>query len=176
MEVFSKNKLLLKSVIVLIVLNLITIGAFIWKGFLSRPENSLARQNAGENGAPENRKDVLKILQKELLLTEDQLSKMQELRENFLKNEKDLKETIRSQRDSMNTLMFNKNFDDIKVTEIAKRISENEYKMELMRLEQAKGFRLICTEKQLEKFQDLVKEIKDYFKPGDPKNKRNYNK
>lgn len=172
MEIFLKNKLLKRTVITLIILNFISIGAFIWKGFFATPIDTLNQQKSEDRDNQENKRDVLEILRKELDLTENQMEQMQKLREDFSRNEKKLKETIRSQRDSMNILMFNKNIDEEKVMTLVKRISENEYKMELMRLEQAKGFRTICTERQLEKFEDLVKEIRDYFKPDKPKNKK----
>ena len=50
--------------------------------------------------------------------------------------------------------------------DLAKRVSEYEYKMELLRYEQAQQFKSICTPEQREKFEALVKEIRDYFKPN----------
>lgn len=37
--------------------------------------------------------------------------------------------------------------------------------MELLRFEQAKELKSICNDKQQEKFEKLVKEIRDYFRP-----------
>lgn len=37
--------------------------------------------------------------------------------------------------------------------------------MELLRFEQAKEMKLICNAEQQEKFEKLVKEIRDYFRP-----------
>jgi ribosome biogenesis GTPase A len=68
--------------------------------------------------------------------------------------------------------MFNKSINDTLILSLAKRVSQNEYKMELLRFEQAKKFKTLCTPEQLEKFNDLVIEIRDYFKPEkEPKRK-----
>ena len=65
----------------------------------------------------------------------------------------------------MNAAMFNKTIDEETVKALAQRISDNDYEMEMMRFEQAKEFKSICNDEQLEKFEGLVKEIRDYFKP-----------
>ena len=74
-------------------------------------------------------------------------------------------DAVRNERDSMNTVMFNKNNNEELVKSLAKRISDNEYQMELLRFDQAKEFKSICTPEQLEKFEGLIKEIRDYFRP-----------
>ena len=79
---------------------------------------------------------------------------------------------IRSERDSMNLQMFNINTNEEKLKQLALNVSQNEYKMELLRIEQARQLKSICTPKQLEKFSSLVKEIRDYFKPQDRPGRR----
>jgi Spy/CpxP family protein refolding chaperone len=66
----------------------------------------------------------------------------------------------------MNALMFNKLTDEAVVKALARGIAESEYQMELLRLEQAQNLKAICTPEQLEQFEALVKEIRDYFKPN----------
>ena len=61
--------------------------------------------------------------------------------------------------------MFNKNTDETKIKLLAKQIADAEYQMELLRFEQAKELKLICNAEQQEKFEKLVKEIRDYFRP-----------
>ena len=113
----------------------------------------------------EDYKNVSRILKKELNLSEKQDSKLIELRESYYLKEIDLKKTIKDYKDEMNEKMFNKNTDEIKIKLLAKQIADAEYQMELLRFEQAKELKLICNAEQQEKFEKLVKEIRDYFRP-----------
>ncbi len=125
-----------------------------------------------EHRQPNLQRDASSILEKELELSKTQVLQIKKLRTDFFSKEKVLEKIIRSERDSMNNLMFNEITDDILINQLAKRVSENEFQMELLRINQAKELKSICTPNQLEKFGGLVKEIRDYFKPeNQPKNK-----
>jgi Spy/CpxP family protein refolding chaperone len=184
MDIFTQNKLLIRGIIVLAVLNIASIGVFVWKDFIHQPRQD--RQNISghpprpedfnddrpprpedaENRPPQYKtfQDVSTVLEKELHLTPSQVAQIQALRVDFFKKEQVLGTTIRTKRDSMNQLMFNKLTDETVVKALARGIAEQEYQMELLRLEQAQTLKMICTPEQLERFNDLVKEIRDYFK------------
>ena len=164
MDIFTEKKFLIRLVILLTALNLLSIGVFIWKD-LSRKQPPPDRQDI--------KKDVTSILEKELSLSEKQSGEMKKLRAGFFEKEKVLREIIRSERDSMNSIMFSKATDDEQVKSLAKRIADNEYKMEMYRYEQAKEMKNICNTEQLEKFEKLVKEIRDYFKPDNQPERKN---
>lgn len=164
MEIFAQNKLLKGLVVALVVINIITLGTFFRKEY-SRP---------GQRPIiPDDFRDVSGILQKELNLTPDQTEKIKGIRSGFFDKEKLLSLSIRGERDSMNMIMFNKNTDDSLLKSLARSVAENEYKMEMLRIEQAQQLKAICTEQQLEKFDKLVIEIRDYFRPDNmpPKKK-----
>ena len=65
----------------------------------------------------------------------------------------------------MNVIMFNKLTDSLLIKSLAANIAANEYQMELMRFQQANELKKICNPQQLEKFERLVIEIRDYFRP-----------
>jgi Spy/CpxP family protein refolding chaperone len=113
----------------------------------------------------ENFREVSGIIEKELNLSETQVTQFNDLRNTYFKKERMLHELIRSQRDSMNEEMFNQQTNDTLLKLIAIRISKNEYQMELLRIEQAAELKKICTPAQLKKFESLMIEIRDYFKP-----------
>ena len=112
-----------------------------------------------------NIEEVFGVLKDELQLNATQIEQLKTLREDFFSKESKLSKTIKSQRDSMNELMFNALTDTVLVKLIAKRVSENEFKMEMLRFEQAKTLKTICTPDQMKKFESLVIDIRDYFKP-----------
>jgi Spy/CpxP family protein refolding chaperone len=163
MDIFAKNKLLKWCVAALLIINVLVLGAFFLKEYSQHNQRPII---------PDDFRDVSGILQKELDLTPIQAEQMKKIRADFYAKEKLLSFTIRGERDSMNMIMFNKNRDDSLVKLLARDVAENEYKMELLRLEQAQQLKTICTPQQLEKFDKLVIEIRDYFRPDNrpPKN------
>jgi hypothetical protein len=72
----------------------------------------------------------------------------------------------------MNVAMFNKVTDDALIQFLAIKISQNEYQMEMLRYEQAKELKSVCSPKQQEQFEHLVIEIRDYFRPDNQPKKR----
>ncbi len=159
MDVFTQNKILIRVIIVLIAFNLIFIALILREDFRTRPHKSPII-----NG----KDDVSALLKKELNLDENQTQQIRDLRMTFFDKERFLASAIRSERDSMNELMFGNNTNDILIKSLAKRIADNDNQMELLRYEQALKLKSICNPVQLEKFNGLVKEIRDYFRP-DPK-------
>ena len=156
MDVLKQNKLLIKLIILLVVMNL-AIMIFL---IISKPPMPMDGRRPDRN-----MNEVFGVLKDELQLNATQIEQLKSLREDFFMKESKLAKTIKSQRDSMNELMFNAQTDTLLVKSIAKRVSDNEYKMEILRFEQAKTLKTICTPAQMKKFESLVIDIRDYFKP-----------
>ena len=154
MDIFSRNKFLVRVVAFLLLLNLFSIGYF-WLG------------RKGNDGRRPKRpiEQLTAILKKELQLTDKQAEDLKKIRQDFFNKEQPLSQAIRAKRDSMNMEMFNENTDTARVKAIAKRVADGEYQMELYRLEQAQQLKTICTPEQLKKFQGIVIDIRDYFQP-----------
>jgi hypothetical protein len=162
MDVFAQKKYLLRISVLLFSMNIILISIFVWKE-MHRPEGFHRPP-----GPPHHRVNIQKlnqILKEKLELNEEQLSKFKSLRSKFHQEEYKVLSLLRSQRDSMNVEMFRKESDDAFLNGLAQRVSENEHKMELLKIKQARELKSICTEEQLEKFEDFVFEIREYFKP-----------
>ena len=164
MDIFTKQKLLIRIIVFLIVLNLGSISFFIWRD-LKHKEPLLFPKN-------EDYKDVTSVLKKELNLSDNQVLQFDEIRKRNFEKQSVLKKIIRDDKDAMNSEMFNVKTDETKIEMLAIRISDNEYKMEMLRFDQAKELKAVCNKKQLEKFENLVKEIRDYFRPDNQPNKR----
>jgi Spy/CpxP family protein refolding chaperone len=157
MDIFSQKKVLIRLVVILAILNVMSVGIMLWNGIVI---------NNSRNIPPRvEKRDLSTILKNELNLTDQQAEQIKEIRDDFFKEERKLSSVIKMERDSMNTLMFNKNTDEQLVKSIARRVAENDYQMEMLRFEQAKQMKSICSKEQLEKFGSLVREIRDYFKP-----------
>ena len=154
----------MRIVILVTTLNILLISALLWKDFFHRPPPPIENTN--------DRRDVSGILQRELHLSGKQVEQIKNLRSEFINKEKELEETIRSERDSINATMFNHNTDKELIKSLARRVADNEYKMELLRFDQAKELKTICTPEQLQKFDGLIREIRDFFRQDEkPKRK-----
>ncbi len=164
MDILTQKKFLIITIIVLAVLNLSSIGFMMLNGN-HKHQDTLQKPVSIQENRSENPRDVSKVLETELNLNSRQVEQIKKLRSEYFDIEKELSRTIRSARDSMNSIMFNKSTNEEFVKVLARRISETEYEIELLRFEQAKRFKNICTPEQLEKFVGLVKEIRDYFRP-----------
>ena len=201
MDIFTQKKLLVRVVILLVIINICSICIFLWKDAIRKDQPAQQLHNDEYNGenrtgnsgpSPRNRedeneirkdknvgppqndehKDVAHILEHELGLTQQQAEQIGSIRESFFEKEKLLEAVIRGERDSMNMQMFNKNTNEEQLKSFAHSVSENEYKMELLRIDQAQQLKRICTQKQLEKLNNLVIEIRDYFRPDNRPNRQ----
>jgi Spy/CpxP family protein refolding chaperone len=162
MDIFTQNKVLIRIVILLTVLNLLFIGLFLWKDIIHKPP---------PQGKTNEFRDVSDILKRELDLSKEQVDKIRILRSSYFKTEEALATVIKGQRDSINMIMFSKRTNEELVRSLARRVAENDYKMELLRFEQAQELKSVCTPEQVEKFEGLIIEIRDYFRQ-DKKPKR----
>ena len=178
MDIFSQKKLLIRLVFFLVFMNLSAMGVFVWKEFIQKPPHLRGDfhppSDNYRNPPPHhemNKNHLSKILQEKLELNDKQVKLFDKLRTEFHRKENNVLQNLRAGRDSMNVEMFNKNTDEKLLNSIAKRVSENEFKMEMLKIEQAKKLKAICTPKQLEKFENLMQEMCDYFKP-EPRKRR----
>jgi Spy/CpxP family protein refolding chaperone len=164
MDIFYQNKMLSRLLVALVILNTFLVIFLFWQN----------QQPSEKDTKPVGKDDfeyVSKVLQRELNLSEKQVAQFRELRNDFFKKERILSLKIRAERDSMNVAMFNKSTDDQLIDSLANHISMHEYEMEIYRYEQAKELKKICSPEQMEKFETLVLEIRDYFKPDKPTKK-----
>lgn len=168
MDIFTQKKLLIRIIILLVTLNLILIALVVWKDYFRKPPPQMNQNDF---------RDVSEILKKDLKLSDKQVEQIRDLRSVYFEKERVLSEAIKSERDSMNSSMFSNNTSHELINSLARRVAENEYKMELLRFEQAKELKAICTPEQLQKFEGLILEIRDYFRNDNkPEKKKNDNK
>ena len=155
MDIFTRNKFLLRIILVLIFLNLFSIGYLWWQ-----------KSEGPEDRQPRKGKDNPKqILKEKLHLRREQETAIVQLRADFSGKEEAINQVIKSQRDSMNRMMFHTDVDTASLKKIARRVAENEYLMELYRIDQAQKLKGICTPEQIKEFEHLVINIRDFLQP-----------
>jgi Spy/CpxP family protein refolding chaperone len=158
MDIFTQKKYFVRVIIGLAAVN---IALMLWITF------------SYENRAPKQQDlaTLLTILKKELQLTPNQVAQIETLRADYFAKEKELLQLVQSKRDSMNVEMFLKTTDPVLMKALAERLAEYKVELEWIRYEQSQTFKAICTPEQLDKFGNLVKEIRRYFKSDEPPQK-----
>lgn len=162
MDIFSRNKFLVRIIFVLLFLNIISTG-YLWFQKKEKPDD---RQPKKE------RENSLRVLKEKLHLAREQEDAILSLRQDYAKREEMVTEMIKAQRDSMNVVMFRAEDDTSMLKRIARRVADNEYQLELLRIDQAQKLKNICTEEQLKEFQHFVINIRDFFQPQNPPRKK----
>jgi Spy/CpxP family protein refolding chaperone len=160
MDIFTQNKLLVRVISILTALNIALIGAFLWKDFFHRPP----RPEKGNFERINETRDISKVLERELKLTHEQVDAIRKIRDEYEQKENDVEASIKAERDSVNNVMFNAVTNEEMIRLLARRIAENEFKMEILRFDQAKEIKSVCNPEQLEKFEKLIRELRDYLK------------
>ena len=94
MDIFRQQKYLMRTVIILVLLNITLIGFFVWKE-LKPHHKSMYLNN-------KDYKDVSGVLRKELQLNEKQVQQFNSICEDYNKQEIALKEKIKANKDLMN--------------------------------------------------------------------------
>lgn len=162
MDIFAQNKVLLRLVVALIVLNIAAITGMWWVN--SRSASTVENARRPEPQAER----LIEVLRENLELRPEQVDQFRTIRKSFFEKERVLATTIRAGRDSMNTLMFRHQTDSALVRAVARRVADNEYIMELLRIEQAEQLKQVCTPEQQQRFENYMREIRDYLKPVKP--------
>ncbi len=174
MDIIQQNRTLLRLVMALVLINACIVGAIVWQEWKHNDVPSAQLQREEQRPATEEKAELSDVLKSELNLTDDQCRRIEQLRADFRIKERELSQHIRDERDSMNASMFHASTDDALVQALARRVADNEYAMEMLRYDQAKAFKEICTKEQAKKFERLVKDIRDYFRPNPRHGKRGY--
>ena len=161
MDIFTQKRYLIRALIGLATVN---IALMLWITF------------SYENRSPPLHKQqdlgtLLTILKTELQLTPNQVAQIETLRADYFAQEKELLRLVQSKRDSMNVEMFLKTTNPVLMRGLAERLAGHKVELEWIRYEQSKKFKAICTPEQLDKFGNLVKEIRRYFKSDEPPQK-----
>ena len=157
MDIFTQNRFFIRIIVVLVFLNLFTMG-YLWWDKRDHPGPGDRQQRKG-------RENSTQVLRDKLRLTRSQEEAIFKLREDFNRKEEEITRLTRSQRDSMNVGMFRLDSDTTFLKHIAQHVADNEYRMELLRIQQAQKLKEICTEEQLKDFQHLVNGIRDFLQP-----------
>jgi protein CpxP len=152
MDYFSKNKISLWIIAILVLLNLFTLST-IWYGRFHIPDRFPRRE-----GRPQ-RQEGLKVLEQKLNLTAEQIKIFEDLRQQHFEKMKPLHHEIFSIRQELMGEAAKTEPDTARIRELTSRIGEKETERERNIFEHFAAMRSVCTPAQREKFEILLREL-----------------
>lgn len=162
MDIFKQRKILITALVVLGLCNLLLVAVNLALiGFFGMGKKQERKE--------QDKAKIAQVLKEKLGLNDNQTAQFQNIRDGFFQKEEAISAVIKNCRDSMNSQMYSRNANDSSLKKLAETVAAKELEMEMLRIEQARQIRAICTPEQLDKFNTLVREIRDYLKPDDKK-------
>jgi periplasmic protein CpxP/Spy len=150
MDYFSKNKILISSIVVLAALNIATLATLWW--FAGR-QNDLP-QIAGRSGLRAH-----EFLVRELRLTDEQQLRYKQMREEHAATTRQLLEQLRNQKKDFFELVRNNNLDEAEIVRKSNAIAQLQSEIDRATLHHFQQIRMMCTEHQRLKFDSVMNEV-----------------
>ncbi len=151
MDYFSKNKISLWIIVILVLLNLFTLST-IWYNQFRTPDRP-PRQEVG------HRRQGLKVLEQKLNLTAEQITVFADIRQRHFEKMEPLQKEIFSCRRELMDELYKTEPDTVRISSLAKRIGEKEILRERYIFEHFMEMKSACTPEQKEKFEILLKQL-----------------
>jgi len=151
MDYFSKNKISVWIIVILVLLNLFTLST-IWYNQLRRPVRPPREEMR-------HHRQGLEMLGQKLKLTDEQVKIFEGMRQQHFEKMKPLQEEIISVRQQLMDELSKAEPDTALVNILIKSIGDKETVLERNRFEHFMELRSVCTPEQKEKFEILLREL-----------------
>lgn len=153
MDFFSKNKMMLWTIILLIVLNLFTVSVILFREFSppfpfrDRPDRSMMKK--GDR--------VMHFLTDQLQLRDDQMQELDQMRRKHFRQTRDINMEINGLKRELMSESFSKEPDSAKISAYSTEIGDLWGKMARLNFDHFRKVSTILDTTQLRKFKDIVK-------------------
>jgi len=158
MEIFTKNKFTVITIVLLILINIFTL-LIIWFGgrdILGPPRMELP---------PENADRMVFFLKNELGLNEAQVQEYRQLRLKFLEQTREIIDEVQSLKRELLDQLFSDRIDNQKVNQLIQSIGEKQKIAERITFNHFLEMKNLCSEGQQERLRRLLDE---FFRPPRP--------
>lgn len=153
MDVFSKNRLTVWGMAVLVLLNMLLLGT-LWWGLIRRiPEHRPQGDGQGRHRA------MTQFLQRELDLNAQQREQLQSLFEEHVGQMSLVMRDMHAYRQDMHRALFAEDANSTQLTELSEKIGQKQAEVERLRFQHYKDMASLCNPQQRERLQGLVGEI-----------------
>jgi protein CpxP len=176
MDYIKQNRIMGWSVMLLVILNALALGALWWTR-VGPPdpgtETSFRRfgQGAGRmrmRRTQDNPPDVVDFIERELSFDTEQTQSLRTLREQFFADSFQVRESIHTVKKSMMQAVFGSEADANHIEEMAIKIGQLHTRMELIQSNHFEEIRSLCRPEQKEQFMHLLDDILHMTRPEAP--------
>lgn len=157
MDIIQKNKVLVWTIAVLILLNLMSIGTF-WFGFLrhSPPENAMRFHGPEE------------MMMREIGLSEEQAQAFKKEQQNHFESVRSIMDSVRSIKRDVFALLIAHPEDSVKVAILLQRSADYLMEADRLRYQHFIALRKLCKPEQLKAFDRFLMDMVDNMPPPKP--------
>jgi periplasmic protein CpxP/Spy len=150
MDYFSKNKLFISTIVVLVALNIATLATLWW---IAGRDGAVPRV-AGQPGPRAH-----EFLERELRLTDEQRARYEKLREAHAQTTRSLLEQLRIEKKALFDLVHADTVDDAEVERKAHAAAELQAAIDVATFRHFQDIRMMCTEQQRRTFDGVMNEV-----------------
>lgn len=154
MDVFSKNRLTVWGMTVLVCLNLLLLGTLWWGQIHRAPEQDV------EGKGPGHRYQAMtRFLERELDLNAQQVEQLDALFEQHVSQMSLVMQDMHAYRQDMHRAVFAEDANSTQLAELSEKIGEKQAEVERLRFQHYRDMASLCDPQQRERLQGLVGEI-----------------
>lgn len=163
MDIFTKKSFLTWVIIILVILNLISLGTLWFTRLKHDPGPPHVRFD------PENRRErVQEFLKRKLQLSEEQIRKISNLQEEYFQKSRELKQQSHQLRQMLTRELFTAALDTQRVNQLTEKIGSKEAALEKMRYKHFYELKSIFTSEQQRRFRILFRRLMERIRPPGP--------
>ena len=160
MDIFSQKKFMIWTITLLVLLNIISL-ATLWYQRSERPPQQVRQ---GE----QRQESVTQFLNRELQLADDQKKEFERLRREYVDASTKLNEEIRAAKKSLFDLLAAPAPEKTTIDKLTGEIGTKQAQLDLMLFNHLTALRTLCTPVQRDKFNTILREIRDLMRPQNP--------
>ena len=154
MDVFSKNRLTVWGMTVLVCLNLLLLGTLWWGQIHRAPEQDV------EGKGPGHRYQAMtRFLERELDLNAQQVEQLDALFEQHVNQMSLVMQDMHAYRQDMHRAIFAEDANSTQLTELSEKIGEKQAEVERLRFQHYRDMASLCDSQQRDRLRGLVGEI-----------------
>jgi len=154
MDVFTKNRLTVWGVAVLVILNVVLLSTLWWSHIHRAP-----LQRPQGNGPGRHYRAMTQFLERELDLNAQQVEQLHTLFEQHVDQVSLVMQDMHEYRQAMHRALFAEDANSAQLTELSEKIGQKQAQVERLRFQHFRDVASLCDPAQQERLQGLVGEI-----------------
>lgn len=156
MDFFTKNKMLFWCVVILVLLNIVTLGSF-WLG----------KPHRAPLAGPGGQQDGQKIMAERLGLSEEQAEQVERIRNEHFMRTRPLQDDMHKIRLDLLNEIFKDEPDEVKIQEMFSEIGDKQVRFEKNLYRHFQELKEVCSPQQMQELKMMLRDLIERTRPRD---------